>query len=106
MERCGQPTSRTDNGPVQRVAGEFMPTLEIHDVADVGDEELRAMIEQDYKRPFDLTCGPIFRVSLFTRRSDLHIFLLTVHHIAVDAWSMLFLVEELLALYAEEIGPR
>ena len=94
-----------DGEPVQLVAGAHPPKLEIHDVVDVGDFKLRLMIEEDYRRPFDLVQGPVFRI-LFSRAAQtLHILLLTVHHIAVDAWSMLLLVEELLSLYAEAIGP-
>ena len=107
--RIGIATLRTtydtaDGEPVQRVAGTYLPTLEIHDVADVGKDDLRLMVEEDYRRPFDLAHGPVFRASLFTRGEDPQVLLLTVHHIAVDAWSMLLLVEELFALYAEATG--
>jgi amino acid adenylation domain-containing protein len=103
------PTLRTtydtvDGEPVQRVAGTYLPPLEIHDVPKVSDDELRLIVEEDYSRPFDLVHGPVFRASLFTRRADLHLLSLTFHHIAADAWSMLFLIEELFALYAEAIG--
>jgi amino acid adenylation domain-containing protein len=103
------PTLRTtydtvDGEPVQCVAGTYSPPLEIHDVPKVSDDELRLMVEEDYRRPFDLVHGPVFRASLFTRRTDLHFLSLTFHHIAADAWSMLFLIEELFALYAEATG--
>jgi amino acid adenylation domain-containing protein len=88
----------------QIVAGVGVLTLDRHDVSGVTDDELRVLIESDYRRPFDLATGPIFRASLFTRRADLHVLLLTIHHIAVDAWSMLILIEELLELYAEATG--
>jgi amino acid adenylation domain-containing protein len=93
-----------DGEPVQVVAGTSMPTLEIHDVPHVGHGELRFLVEEDYRRPFDLAHGPVFRASLFTRRTDLHVLLLTFHHIAADAWSMLLIVEELFTLYAEATG--
>ena len=59
-----------DGEPVQLVAGAHPPKLEIHDVVDVADAKLRLIIEKDYRRPFDLVQGPVFRTSLFTRRSD------------------------------------
>jgi amino acid adenylation domain-containing protein len=89
---------------VQLVAGAGVAALDTHDVPGVADDELRLMVDDDYRRKFDLARGPVFRASLFTRRADLHVLLLTVHHIAVDAWSMLLLVEELFAFYAEAIG--
>jgi amino acid adenylation domain-containing protein len=93
-----------DGEPVQLVAGTYSPNLDIYNVPDAGRSELRIMVEDDYRRPFDLANGPIFRSSLFTRHADQHVLLLAFHHIAVDAWSMLLLVEELFALYAEGTG--
>jgi amino acid adenylation domain-containing protein len=49
--------------------------------------------------PFDLQHGPIWRASLFQRQDETWL-LMVAHHIAVDGWSMMQLVEELKREYA------
>ncbi|KAB2667866.1 MAG: amino acid adenylation domain-containing protein [Verrucomicrobia bacterium] len=51
-------------------------------------------------RPFDLSRGPMLRALLLRVADDAHDFVLTVHHIACDGWSIDLLWEELAALYA------
>ena len=53
-----------------------------------------------YKRPFDLTAGPLFRVHLFTLAPDNHVLLLTIHHIICDAHSIWVMLDEMQTLYA------
>ena len=66
----------------------------------------KALFEQT-DHPFDLELGPLMRVGLFTRAADDHIFLLTVHHIIGDFWSLIILIEELRTLYpAERTGAE
>src|SRR5439155_6032954 len=50
-------------------------------------------------RPFDLSCGPLLRVSLRRLDEELHVLLLTLHHIVTDAWSMGVLVREMTTRY-------
>ncbi len=90
--------------PFQRVAGASRAEFEVHDASGASDEELRAAVEANYRRPFDLEHGPIVRVALYRRRPDDLVLLLVVHHIAVDGWSMLMLAEELLKLHHEAVG--
>ncbi len=49
--------------------------------------------------PFDLMPGPLWRVSLFQGRQQTWL-LLVAHHIVVDGWSMIQLVDELKRHYA------
>jgi amino acid adenylation domain-containing protein len=90
--------------PLQRIAGVAVAVLELHNAYGEDDAPLRARIERDYQRPFDLARGPVIRASLYTRGPQDHVLLLTVHHIAADAWSLLLLLEELRALYPEATG--
>jgi len=64
----------------------------------------RARIEADYRRPFDLASGPVWRSSLFSSGPTEHVLLITAHHIAVDGWSLLLLLDELRRLYVEHTG--
>ncbi|MGA5168112.1 MULTISPECIES: amino acid adenylation domain-containing protein [Streptomyces] len=50
-------------------------------------------------RPFDLRTGPLVRAQLFRLGDDHHCFVLHLHHIVVDAWSMEVIWRDLSALY-------
>jgi amino acid adenylation domain-containing protein len=97
--------SEDGNGaPCQRVVGAAPAAFAVHDVPHLGPAELRAAVEADYRRPFDLERGPILRVSLYRRAPEDQVLLLTVHHIAADGWSLMLLAEELFKLHAEATG--
>jgi NRPS condensation-like uncharacterized protein len=63
--------------------------------------EAKAMqqVTEDIQQPFDLQDVPLIRGTLIQLDREEHILLLTVHHIAVDAWSKGVLFQELAALY-------
>ena len=93
-----------DGVPWQRIAGSAAAVFETPDVAGLSDSALRAQVEADYRRPFDLEHGPVFRTCLYTRGPADHVLLLVVHHVSVDGWSMFILLEELRDLYTEFAG--
>ncbi|NUS62644.1 MAG: amino acid adenylation domain-containing protein, partial [Saccharothrix sp.] len=77
------------------------PVQVVHDDVDVdlvAVDDLRAELD----RPFDLRTGPLFRAALLAESDDVHVLLLTSHHIVVDGWSLGLLTEELGALYRGE----
>ncbi|MFE7777026.1 amino acid adenylation domain-containing protein [Streptomyces sp. NPDC057445] len=47
------------------------------------------------REPFDLATGPLLRTLLVRTADDEHLFVLVVHHIATDGWSMGLLWKEL-----------
>ncbi|AMO93273.1 D-alanine--poly(phosphoribitol) ligase, subunit 1 [Collimonas fungivorans] len=57
------------------------------------------LINSEAKQSFDLARGPLIRASLFRLTEQEHIFLLTVHHVIADGWSIGVLVRELNVLY-------
>ena len=67
----------------------------------VAERELRAheFIATEARRPFDLSCLPLMRVSLFNIDQDENILLIVMHHILADGWSMGVLVNEVRTLY-------
>jgi amino acid adenylation domain-containing protein len=95
-----------DDAPLQIVAGARDATCESRDVAGLADEQLRREIQTDFRRPFDLEGGPVLRTCLYTRAADEHVLVLTIHHIAADAWSLLILFQELTKLYEEFTGGK
>ena len=95
-----------DGVPVQRIPGWAPAVLETPDVAGLSEESLRQQVEADYRRPFDLERGPGLRACLYTRGPADHVLQLAVHHVSMDGWSMLVLLEELRALYQEFSGGK
>jgi amino acid adenylation domain-containing protein/non-ribosomal peptide synthase protein (TIGR01720 family) len=61
--------------------------------------EVRRLISEESRRPFDLAHGPLIRVSLLQLNEQEHVLLLTMHHIITDGWSMGVLLRELGVLY-------
>lgn len=53
------------------------------------------------RHPFDLSQGPLIRAFLFRLKETEHVFLLTLHHIVSDGWSLDVLLRELAWLYKE-----
>ncbi len=68
-------------------------------VAEDLDEQIRACVEAEVQRPFDLEHGPLLRVRLLQISEDDHVLILTLHHIVCDGWSMPIMVDELVSLY-------
>ena len=89
--------------PMQVIAPQQAITLTIVDLqdlkADDRETEVQRLALAEAKHPFDLTTGPLLRVSLLQLNKAENILLLTMHHIAGDAWSMGVLVGELATLY-------
>ncbi len=75
-----------------------MKKYDLRDMPDV-DAQLASLSAQEVETPFDLACGPLIRASLVQLADDNHIFLLTLHHIVFDGWSVSVLMRELSTLY-------
>lgn len=65
------------------------------DAAGWDDATLYEQVLQSDHQPFNLETGPVIRWRLFTRAADDHILLITAHHIAIDAWSLWIVLEDL-----------
>ncbi|HKX85593.1 MAG TPA: amino acid adenylation domain-containing protein, partial [Flavobacterium sp.] len=75
-------------------------TIEIIDAAGgISDENLKDVIEKETKHPFDLAKDCLMRVKLIKKAEDTFIFILTIHHIVSDGWSMEVMINELFILY-------
>jgi len=61
---------------------------------------IQQYIEEEVNKPFDLESDPVFRAHLLVREQGYDdILMLCIHHIAVDAWSLNILLDELGKLY-------
>jgi hypothetical protein len=70
------------------------------------DGLVRECVRLEAQRPFDLSGGPLLRVSLLRLGEEVHVLLLTSHHIVTDGWSMGVLVREMTTLYQAHINGQ
>jgi glycosyltransferase involved in cell wall biosynthesis len=61
--------------------------------------EAGRLADQEGSRPFDLARGPLLRALLFRLGRERHVFVLALHHIVADGWSLRIVFEEIAALY-------
>jgi len=85
--------------PMQQIHERMEAHFEEVAAGTLDTQELREMIVDHYRRPFNLEQGPALRVSLFTRAANDHVLLITVHHIACDGSSLIILLNEFSSLY-------
>ncbi|MFH1537854.1 MAG: amino acid adenylation domain-containing protein, partial [bacterium] len=90
-----------DGRPRQKIHGSIGFKLEEVDLSGEPDREKLAgeCIEREARTHFDLSKGPLLRAKLFEMGETSHLFLITMHHIVCDGWSMNVMMEELFALY-------
>ncbi len=90
--------------PVQVVRPELKLSLpaEILTHLPEADRQLEAkkMAEEQTRHAFNLESDPLIRVRLLRLGENRHVFLLTMHHIVADGWSMSIFFKELAVLYA------
>ncbi|HKR15452.1 MAG TPA: amino acid adenylation domain-containing protein, partial [Pyrinomonadaceae bacterium] len=92
-----------DRQPVQVIADAAEVTIDVVDLEALStgekEQESRRRLLAEAQLPFDLSRGPLFRVKLARLSAEEHIFLLCMHHIISDGWSLGVLVREVAALY-------
>ncbi|OXA89994.1 non-ribosomal peptide synthetase [Flavobacterium hercynium] len=69
------------------------------DYSNQPEAMLKESIEKEIQRPFDLAEDCLVRVSLLEKAEDHFVFVLVIHHIVSDGWSMEIMVNELFTLY-------
>jgi len=85
--------------PVGRVHRQLPVDVAEADASAWSTEELERRVVEEADRPFDLECGPVVRLRLFRRATEV-VTLLSLHHIAIDFSSLAILLEELGVAYA------
>src|SRR5580765_3598750 len=88
-----------DGVPFQRVAERMEVAFSFHDARAFDASTLRRRLLEELHRPFDLQRGPVFRVALF-RTQNAHDLIVTAHHVVLDMWSTIIILEELAAYYS------
>lgn len=93
-----------DDVPVQQCLEGVELRLQVSDLGSLDPEAQRAewarVVREQALMPFDLQRGEVLmRALLLKLGEDHHVFILTLHHIISDGWSMGILVDELARLY-------
>ncbi|MGB7926380.1 MAG: condensation domain-containing protein, partial [Pyrinomonadaceae bacterium] len=87
-------------------AGPF--TLSVTELTHLAEAEREAEAQRlattEAKRPFDLSRGPLLRVSLLRLGAEEHVLLVTMHHIISDGWSLGIFTREVGQLYEAFCG--
>lgn len=93
-----------DGRPVQVIAPQLAIPLTVIDLRGLprsqAEAEATRLATEEAARPFDLMHGPLLRTTLLQLDDAEYVFLLTVHHIISDAWSLEIFARELTALYS------
>jgi amino acid adenylation domain-containing protein len=85
---------------IQTVGYASLPVIDLQTLGqEQKEEEARRLALQEAQRPCNLTLGPLLRTYLLRLEPQVHVMLLTLHHIITDGWSNEVLVRELATLY-------
>ncbi len=83
-----------DSKPVQMISANRAIEISLVDLSS-GQEKLEDLACAAAQRPFDLTLGPLVRVTLFRLGSREHVVLLSAHRMVCDDASLQILLDEL-----------
>ncbi|TSE09244.1 non-ribosomal peptide synthetase [Aquimarina algiphila] len=64
-----------------------------------GIEETMSRIDQDTKKPFNLSTDRLIRANIYHQANQDYILVVTAHHIAMDLWGLAILLNELRLVY-------
>ncbi|QRF31060.1 non-ribosomal peptide synthetase [Bacillus safensis] len=59
------------------------------------EDEVKRLINKKFNKPFDLTKGPLIRATLIQKEKNNYVFLLNMHHIISDGWSLNIIMQKL-----------
>ena len=89
--------------PIQKISPDSDFYLEILDISKIAENEREVestkLVQKEFQTSFDLINGPLFRVNLIKLSDEDFIFLINMHHIISDGWSMGVMISEIAQLY-------
>jgi amino acid adenylation domain-containing protein len=92
-----------DDEPMQIIRPALQIPLAVADLrslpAEQRDAETTRFTVELARRPFDLLRGPLLRTALLQLGPDRSVFVLVVHHIVADGWSLGIFWRELIEIY-------
>jgi amino acid adenylation domain-containing protein len=73
-------------------------------IVRVNEEDLSTRLKQEANQSFQLEGGQLFEVVLLSTSTINHVFLIRMHHILSDGWSMDLIINQLMAAYTTCAG--
>ena len=99
-------TTFSIQGDFQQILPSLTTDLPLIDYSNLAPTERETKVTQCLKKEsqlcFDLVQGPLFRIQILKLEEQLHLLVLTVHHIIIDDWSFDVLLHDLSILYSAE----
>ncbi|MBW4510719.1 MAG: amino acid adenylation domain-containing protein [Scytonematopsis contorta HA4267-MV1] len=93
-------------GDFQYIKPSLKIDIPVIDISSLGscerESKMAEWLDKESFEPFDLTHAPLFRIQILKLEEQLHLVILTTHHIITDGWSMNIILKELTALYSAE----
>ena len=92
-----------DEQAVARAAVLPITEIDISRVApDARQRAVTELLARESREPFDLATGPLARMHVVREADDLHVVVLTAHHLICDGWSSGLVLQDLAALYTAD----
>lgn len=88
-----------DGKPVQLISPSLTIKISVLDLQGLAASEVQKIVTKEARQPFDLSHGPLLRVTLLKLGSESYMLALIMHHIITDGWSMELFIQELSSLY-------
>lgn len=102
--------SSLNGDPIQLITEEGAISLPVIDLRSLpkSEKEYEALrlANEEAKRPFNLTTGPLLRAHLYWLDEAEYVAIFVMHHIISDGWSMGVLIREISILYAAFAAGR
>ena len=93
-----------NGAPEQYIDAQADSAIQYVDLTGASEEQLRAAVREEIKRPFHLGSVPLLRSTLYRLGPEEHVLVLNMHHIISDEWSLKILFSELAAFYNGHAG--
>ncbi|MEL6902074.1 MAG: condensation domain-containing protein, partial [Cyanobacteria bacterium J06606_4] len=94
---------QVEDEPVQVISEMGSVKLSVFDLrhhpAESRIDASTELCRKEHNKPFNIKTGPLLRVGLIRLEENVHLLLITMHHIISDGWSLRLFVEEMTELY-------
>ncbi len=96
--------------PMQSVSAQLKIDIPLIDLSGLPEDKKQAEVTRlsntEAQKPFNLSDGPLIRLTLLKTAAEEHVLLLTMHHIISDGWSVGVFIREVGLFYNAEISGQ